>query len=150
MSKSAQTELEQLKVAIDFLAGLLEEGSLVDRYHRETREEIAAALRHLVHKVEGLPEGVPSQLVESTAVRAIVDASEAYIQSVQTERSSRLEKRMREAEMSARFRGFVLNEWEQIGPWEYQASSDTCEGFIYVNPDSTYDLLVKSEGFLLD
>ena len=141
---------EQLKASITFLSAMLEEGSLVERYEQETREEIANVLRLLVVKVEGLPEGVPQQLVESTAVRAIIDASEKYRQTEDDDKRGKIERRMREAEMAARLKGFELKEWEQIGAWEFQSSVKDGEGFIYVTPESTFDLLGVSEDMVYD
>ena len=71
MTNSAETELKHLKTAVRYLIGLLEEGSLVPRYDEATRKEIGLVLQHLLHKVEGLPEGVPENLVQGTAVRAL-------------------------------------------------------------------------------
>ena len=141
---------EQLKTSLNFLSDMLEEGSLVTRYQRETREELAQVLRLLVEKVEGLPEGVPKQLVESTAVRAIIDASEKYRQSEDDEKRQKIEKRMREAEMAARLKGLELAEWEQIGAWEFQSSDKDGEGFVYVTPESTFDLLGINEDLVYD
>lgn len=141
---------EQLRISINFLSAMLEEGTLVARYDDNTREEIADVLRILLDKVEGLPSGVPKPLVEATAVRAIVDASEQYRQSEEEQKRTMIEKRMREAEMMARLKGFSLTKWEQIGTWEYQISGCDGEGFIYVTPDSTYDLLSVPEELLFD
>lgn len=136
---------EQLKSSILFFSAMLEEGSLVARYQRETREEIAEVLRLLIDKVDGLPGGVPQQLVEATAVRAIIDASEKYRKSENDDKRQKIERRMREAEMAARLKGLELNEWEQIGQWEFQSTGRDGEGFVYVTPDSTFDLLGINE-----
>ncbi len=150
MSEQTNSQYNQLKTSLTFLSAMLEEGSLVRRYHKETREEFADVIRILIEKVEGLPEGCPHQLIESTAVRAIIDASEEYRKEEDTVKRKQIEKRMREAEMSARIKGFELNEWEQIGAWEYQSSCKEAEGFVYVTPESTYDLIGISEEFLFD
>lgn len=150
MSKSGDEKYEQLKTAVSFLSAMLEEGSLVARYQKETREEIADVLRIVVEKVEGLPEGCPQQLVESVAVRAIVDASEIFRRDEESIKRNKIEKRMREAEMAARLKGLELNQWEQIGAWEYQSSCEGTEGFVYVTPESTYDLLGITEELMFD
>lgn len=141
---------EQLKASILFLSAMLEEGSLVARYQKETREEIGDVLRLLIEKVDGLPSGVPQQLVEATAVRAIIDASEKYRQSEDDIKSQKIEKRMREAEMAARLKGLELSQWEQIGQWEFQSSAKEGEGFVYVTPDSTFDLLGINEEIMFE
>lgn len=141
---------EQLKSSILFLSAMLEEGSLVARYEKETREELADVLRLLVDKVSGLPEGTPKQLVEATAVRAIIDASEKFRQTESDDKRKKIERRMREAEMAARLKGLELNEWEQIGAWEFQSTASDGEGFVYVTPDSTFDLLGANEDVVFD
>ncbi|MEM7336773.1 MAG: hypothetical protein AAF490_32170 [Chloroflexota bacterium] len=150
MSKQSHNQYDKLKTSLTFLSAMLEEGSLVRRYHKETREELADVLRILIEKVEGLPDGCPQQLIESTAVRAIIDASEEYRKGEEEVKMKQIEKRMREAEMSARIKGFELNEWEQIGAWEFQSSSKEVEGFVYVTPESTYDLIGISEEMFFD
>lgn len=145
-SKPAEIELAQLKTAVHFLIGLLEEGTLVPRYHAQTREELAEVLDHLLQKVNGLPDNVPENLVQATAVRAIVEASEKHSQVEQSERQESLARHMREAETSASIHGHVLSPWEQVSgsDMEYQATCTACGGFIYVSHDSTYNLLLDS------
>lgn len=150
MSMTTDEKYDNLKTSIAFFSSMLEEGSLVDRYEQETREEIADVLRLLVEKVEGLPVGCPRQLVEATAVRAIVDASEFHRKNDEEDKRVKIERRMREAEMAARLKGLELNEWEQIGAWEYQSGCNDVDGFVYVSPDSTFDLLGISEEMMLD
>ncbi|HEX6383321.1 MAG TPA: hypothetical protein VF177_01505 [Anaerolineae bacterium] len=48
MDKPAEVELAQLKEALTYPVGLLQEGSLMERYHDETRDEIADVLWHLM------------------------------------------------------------------------------------------------------
>lgn len=146
MSKSAEIELQQLKTAVTYFIGILEEGSLVPRYHPETREEIAGVLQQLVAKVEGLPESVPENLVQAAAVRAIVEAAEKYIRARQAEQQESLARHMREAEVSASIHGHSLGLWEKLGgsDLEYQATCENCGGFVYVSHDSTYNLLLET------
>jgi len=146
MSKSPETELCHLKTAVKYLIGLLEEGSLVARYHRETREEVAEVLEHLLHKVEGLPDGVPDNLVQATAVRAIVEASDKHLQAEKAEREEELSRHMREAEIAASLHGHTIGGWEQVAgsDMEYQATCEYCGGFVYVSHSSTYNLLLDS------
>ncbi|MCP5096187.1 MAG: hypothetical protein GY943_11590 [Chloroflexi bacterium] len=146
MSKSTKAELYQLKTAVRYLVGLLEEGSLVSRYHQETREELADVLEHLMGKVAGLPDEVPENLVQATAVRAIVEASERFTQKAETEKSEHLARHMREAEVAASIHGHSMTKWEQVpGSYmEYQATCENCGGFVYVSHDSTYNLLLES------
>ena len=59
MSKLANIELAQLKTAVHYFVGLLEEGSLVKNYDSATRDEIAEVLELMIEKVEGLPDEVP-------------------------------------------------------------------------------------------
>ncbi|MCA9923540.1 MAG: hypothetical protein KC419_20565 [Anaerolineales bacterium] len=144
--KSPETELEQLKAAVHYLVGLLEEGSLVMRYHKDTREEIAEVLEHLIRKVEGLPEGVPDNLVQATAVRAVVEASDKFNQVLESEKQEMLARHTREAEVAASIHGHQLGPWEQVpgSDMEYQATCQMCGGFVYVSHDSTYNLLLDA------
>ncbi len=146
MSKSAETELANLKTAVRYLIGLLEEGSLVPRYHPETRREIGAVLQHLLHKVEGLPEGVPENLVLGTAVRALVEAASDHDEAAQQEQSDSLERQMCEAEAWASIHGHQLEPWEQVtgSVMEYETSCSTCGGFVYVSYNSSYNLLLET------
>jgi hypothetical protein len=145
-SKSAETELKQLKTAVHYLVGLLEEGSLVTRYDKETREEIADVLEHLLGKVQGLPDEVPENLVQATAVRAIVEASERFTQKAASEKEEHLARHRREAEVAASIHGHEISVWEQVpGSFmEYQATCKKCGGFVYVSHDSTYNLLLET------
>lgn len=146
MSKSAETELRQLKTAVNYLIGILEEGSLVPRFHVETREEIAGVLRHLLTKVEGLPDAVPENLVQAAAVRAIVEAGEKYNREKLAEQRESLARHMREAEVAASIHGHDLGTWEPLAgsDMEYQATCQNCGGFVYVSHDSTYNLLLET------
>lgn len=146
MSNSAETELKHLKMAIRYLIGLLEEGSLVPRYDEGTRKEISVVLQHLLHKVEGLPEGVPDNLVQGTAVRALVEASSDHDDAAQQEQADTLERQMCEAEAWASIHGHQLEPWEQVtgSVMEYQTSCETCGGFIYVSHNSSYNLLLET------
>lgn len=144
MSKAAEVELAQLKEALTYLVGLLQEGSLVERYHEGTREELADVLWHLLSKVEGLPEGVPKRLVQAAAVRAVIEATEMRREDAREEKQAALARHMREAEASASVRGHSLGEWEPVpgSDMEYQATCAGCGGFVYVSYSSTYDLLL--------
>ena len=146
MSKSIETELQHLKTAVRYLIGLLEEGSLVPRYDVETRQEIAVALQQLLHKVEGLPDGVPENLVQGTAVRAVIEAATKHDEAMQQEQADALERRKLEAEAWASIHGHVLEPWEQVvgSLLEYQTNCELCGGFVYVNHDSSYNLLLET------
>ena len=146
MSKSAEVELTQLKAALSYMAGLLDEGSLVERYDKVTREEIALVLEQLVLKVEGLPENVPDNLVQAAAVRAIIGASEKFSELERSEFSEELERRMRDADVEAAVQGHELGEWELVSEeeMEYQATCKNCGGFVYVSPGNTFNLLLES------
>lgn len=146
MSKPIEVELAQLKTAINYLIGLLEDGSLVPRYDKETRIEIAVALNHLLHKVDGLPETVPERLVQATAVRAVIEAAEGYYEAEHAEMEENLELHMREAEAAASIHGHILTPWEQVtgSDMEYQATCKSCGGFVYVSHNSTYNLLLDA------
>lgn len=146
MSKSAETELKHLKTAVRYLIGLLEEGSLVPRYDVNTREEIGIVLQHLIHKVEGLPDGVPENLVQSTAVRAVVEAATDHDEAARQEKADALERQMCEAEAWASIHGHQLEPWEQVtgSAMEFQTSCEACGGFIYVSYNSNYNLLLET------
>ena len=146
MEKPAEIELVQLKTAVKYLIGLLEDGSLIARYDKTTRIEIAVALNHLLHKVEDLPDAVPDRLVQAAAVRAIIEASEGYYAAAQAEMQESLELHMRQAEATASIHGHILTDWERVSgsDMEYQASCKMCGGFVYVSHSSTYNLLLDS------
>lgn len=146
MSKSAETELQHLKTAVRYLSGILEEGSLVPRFDASTRIEIGAVLQHLIHKVEGLPAGVPENLVQGTAVRALVEAAAKYDEVAQQEHADSLERFMCEAEAWASIHGHQLEPWEPVAgsEMEYQTSCVLCGGFVYVNFESSYNLLLET------
>jgi hypothetical protein len=146
MSESAEIQLQQLKTAIRYFVGLLEEGSLVPRYDRATRDEIAEVLRHLMMKVEGLPDGVPDNLVQATAVRAIIDAAEKYNAAAREEQNEHLQRNMRQLEVAASIHGHLLSEWQKLSgsAMEYQATCVHCGGFVYVSHDSTFNLLLET------
>lgn len=144
MTEPITTKLEQLKTSLNFLVGLLEEGSLVERYHKETREEIASVLRLLVEKVDDLPLNVPEHLVQATAVRSIIGASEkANLAELEAGREKLL-RNQRQVEASASIQGHLLGEWEQVkgSDLEYQATCRECGGFVYVSDTSVYNLLL--------
>lgn len=144
MSQPDLAKLEQLKRALHYLVSLLEEGSLVERYDRETREEIADVLRLLVEKVDDLPLSVPENLVKATAVRAIIGASEKSNLADLADRRAKLERHQREVEASASIQGHLLGEWEQVkgSEMEVQATCQVCGGFVYVSDASVYNLLL--------
>lgn len=144
MSESDLAKLEQLRSALHFLVSLLEEGSLVERYEKDTREEIAGVLRLLVEKVDDLPLEVPSNLVHAAAVRAIIGASEKSHLAEVADRREKLERNQREVEASASIQGHVLGEWEQVkgSEMEHQATCQVCGGFVYVSDNSVYNLLL--------
>lgn len=146
MSKPAEIELTQLKTAVQYLIGLLEDGSLVTRYDKHTREELGIALNHLLHKVEDLPDNVPERLVQAAAVRAVIEAAEGYYEAEQAELQENLELHMREAEAAASIHGHALTAWEQVAgsDLEYQATCKMCGGFVYVSHNSTYNLLLDT------
>jgi hypothetical protein len=145
-NKSAEIELAQLKTAVNYLIGLLEDGSLIARYDKATRIELAVALNHLLHKVEDLPDAVPERLVQAAAVRAIIEASEGYYTAAQAELQENLELHMRQVEATASIHGHLLTAWEQVSgsDLEVQASCKTCGGFVYVSYSSTYNLLLDT------
>ena len=144
MNKSAEIELAQLKTAVHYFVGLLEEGSLVKNYDSATRDEIAQVLELMLEKVEGLPDEVPENLVQASVVRSIVGAAERLRLQ---ESEAFFSRQMREAEAAASIHGHILSEWEQVpgaGGIEYQAACTACGGFIYVSLSGTYNLLLDS------
>ena len=144
MSKPAEIELIQLKSAINYLAAFLDEGTLVqDRYDKATREQFALVLEQLVQKVEGLPEGVPENLIQAAAVRAIIGATEKVVEIEKGEFAEEIQRSMRDAEAAASIKGCILGEWEIVSDidLEYQATCQNCRGFVYVSPGDTFDLL---------
>jgi hypothetical protein len=146
MSKLAEVELAQLKAAIGFFVGLLEEGTLVSRYDQGTREEIATALQLLLSKIEDLPDTTPDNLVQAVAVRAIIGASETLAKVSEGEEQELLARKMREVDAGASIQGHTLGPWEKVpgSALEYQASCSVCGGFAYVSHASTYNLLSES------
>ena len=144
MSKLANIELAQLKTAVHYFVGLLEEGSLVKNYDSATRDEIAEVLELMIEKVEGLPDEVPENLVQASVVRSIVGAAER----LRLQESEALfSRQMREAEAAASIHGHTLSDWEQLPGTEgieYQAACKDCDGFIYVSLSGTYNLLLDS------
>jgi hypothetical protein len=144
MSQPNLAKLEQLKYSLHYLVSLLEEGSLVERYDRDTREEIADVIRLLVEKVDDLPLGVPENLVKATAVRAIIGASEKSNLAELADRRAKLERHQREVEASASIQGHLLGEWEPVkgSEMEIQATCQVCGGFVYVSDASVYNLLL--------
>ena len=146
MSQTEQTKLEQLELALHYLVSVLEEGSLVKRYDKDTRESLADVLRLLVEKVNDLPSNVPDNLVQATAVRAIIDASEKSNVAEMKARQEKLERHQREVEASASIQGHLLGDWEMVkgSDMEYQATCQVCGGFVYVSDDSVYNLLLDT------
>ena len=146
MTNSAEIELKHLKTAVRYLIGLLGEGSLVPRYDVDTRREIGVVLQHLLHKVEGLPAAVPENLVQGTAVRALVEAAAEHDEAAQQDQADMLERKMCEAEAWASIHGHQLEPWEQVtgSAMEYQTSCETCGGFVYVSYNSSYNLLLET------
>jgi hypothetical protein len=146
MSKPAEIELAQLKTALNYLVGLLEEGSLVARYDKSTREEIATVLQLTMSKTADLPPTVPENLVQAAAVRALIGASEKYTQIEQSAQQEHLARQKREIEASASINGHSLGDWEQVpgSDLEYQATCTVCGGFVYISKASTYDLLTDN------
>ncbi len=144
MSQLEQTKLEQLELALHYLVSLLEEGSLVERYDEDSREEFANVLRLLVEKVTDLPPNVPENLVKATAVRAIIGASEKSNVAELKARREKLERNQREVEALASIQGHLLGEWEQVkgSDMEFQATCQVCGGFVYVSDASVYNLLL--------
>ena len=144
MSQQEQTKLEQLELALRYLVSLLEEGSLVERYDKDSREEFANVLRLLVEKVTDLPLNVPDNLVQATAVRAIIGASEKLNVAELEARREKLERNQRQVEASASIQGHLLGEWEQVkgSDMEFQATCQVCGGFVYVSDASVYNLLL--------
>ena len=144
MSEPNEAKLEQFKTALHYLVSLLEEGSLVERYHRETREELAIVLRLLLEKVNDLPLNVPEHLVQAAAVRAIIGASEKTNLAELEAKQEKLGRNQREVEASASIQGHLLSDWEQVqgSQMEFQAACQVCGGFVYVSDQSVYNLLL--------
>jgi len=145
MTKPAEIELEQLKAAVDYLASVLEEGSLVAHYDSPMREEVADILRLLLKKVVGLPAGVPEHLVQAATIRAIIGAADCAQQELYREDSDKLRHNMRQAEVVASLQGHTLGPWQpSLDPdaeQEFFAVCLECGGSVNVSPHSTYDLL---------
>ncbi|MCP4423542.1 MAG: hypothetical protein GY803_03525 [Chloroflexi bacterium] len=141
-----QTKLEQMELALHYLVSVLEEGSLVERYDKETRESFADVLRLLVDKVNDLPLNVPENLVQATAVRAIIDASEQANVAELAAGREKLARNQREVEALASIQGHVLGVWEQVkgSDMEFQATCQVCGGFVYVSDASVYNLLLDT------
>lgn len=146
MSKSAEVELAQLKTAVSFFVGLLEEGTLVTRYDKGTRDEIATALQLLLSKIEDLPDNTPDNLIQAVAVRAIIGASETLAKVGEGEEKELLARKLREVDAAASIQGHNLGAWEKVPGTEveYQATCTACGGFAYVSHDSSYILLSES------
>jgi hypothetical protein len=148
MSKTAEIELQQLKTALSYLAGLLDEGSLLAEYDAGMRQAMAHVLDLLLTKVANLPAGTPEYLVQATAVQALASATEQFDEAEPEDRQLRRQHRMREAEVAAAIQGHQLGEWQQISQsdsdMEFGAKCKFCEGFVYVNYDTTYNLLSEA------
>lgn len=144
MEKSTEVALAQLKTAVSYLADLLEEGSLVERYDPETRQEMATVLRLLLQKSAGLPAVAPERLVQATAVRAIIGA--AADPPAQEAREGQRARHMREAATAAGLGGHDLGPWQPVSAadpsdMEMMATCQNCAGVVYVNYASSYRLL---------
>jgi len=147
MTTSAEVKRTQLGTAVYYLAGLLEEGSLVPQYDPNTRQEIAEVLELMLAKVGGLPENVPDNLVQAAVVRSIVGAAENLHVDEALEKEVFLNRQMREVEAFASIHGHVLTGWEPVSGEEgveYQVSCQECGGFVYVSLSGTYNLLLDS------
>jgi len=143
--KPTEVELSQVKTAVDYLVNIFEEGSLVSHYERSIRLEVAAMLRILMEKVEGLPVGTPNHLVQAAAVRAIIEAAEQSAKADQNEKMVNIKHHMRQAEVAADLQGHSLGEWKLItasdAEPEYQAVCQNCDGVIYINNSTFYTLM---------
>lgn len=147
MEKTADIELKQLKTAMAYLAGLLEEGSLVAQCAQRDRIILAQTLDQMLEKVAGLPAETPDHLVRAVALRALISAQEQAAQpATNTDLGQRhSQSRMREAEVTATLQGHQLGSWETAeGDFEFAAKCIFCEGFVYVSPDTTYNLLSET------
>jgi hypothetical protein len=89
---------------------------------------------------------VPENLVQGTAVRALVEAASEHDEFAQQERSDSLERQMCEAEAWASIHGHQLEPWEQVtgSVMEFQTSCEQCGGFVYVSYNSSYNLLLET------
>jgi hypothetical protein len=143
MEKTAEIELQQLKTALSYLAGLLDEGSLLTGYDTEVRQAMAHVLDLLMTKVANLPAETPAYLVQATAVQALAAAGDQTDDTDPNERAARRQHRMREAEIAANLQGHQLGQWQQVtqADMEFGAKCKFCEGFVYVSYDTTYNLL---------
>ncbi|MFQ5419853.1 MAG: hypothetical protein ACE5EY_05770 [Anaerolineae bacterium] len=144
MAKSPEVELVQLKTAVHYFIGLLNEGTLLNRFDSATREGLATILELLLQKVEGLPAEIPENLVQATAIRAIVDAADRNPETEQDGRAETLHRHMSQAEAKASINGHTLGDWEKVegSDNEYQATCQGCGGFVYVSHLDIYDLLL--------
>lgn len=145
MEKSTEVRLAQLQTAVSYLADLLEEGSLVERYDAETRREMAVALRLLLQKSADLPAAVPQRLVQATAVRAIIGAATLDPATAETREAQRAQH-MRESATAAGLGGHDLGPWRPVSAadpadMEMMATCQNCDGVVYVNHASSYRLL---------
>lgn len=143
MGDFGEMKLAQMVTAVSYLADVLEEGSLVERYDAATREEMALVLRLLLEKVGSLPQETPSHLVQAAAVRAIIAASEEMAAAARQQTLDRMEKLMREATTAAALQGHSLGEWAPTaaGDMRYMAACQVCRGVLYVNEEKLYSLL---------
>jgi hypothetical protein len=146
MNKTAEIELRQLKTALTYLAGLLDEGSLVKEYNAQERQAMAHVLDLLLTRVANLPAETPHYLVQATAVQALASADEQRLEGDPGERDARRQSRMREVEIAADLRGHQLDPWQQVNQsdMEFGAKCKFCEGFVYVSYDTTYNLLAET------
>ena len=132
---------EQLQTAVSYLSSVLDEGSLVPRYHEATRREIAAALIALLEKVANLPDGTPEHLVQATAVRAIIQAQE---QVEKNETTGDPESNKRKAELAFGMQGHLLGDWSSNDDLEYEAMCAHCQGVVYANASGFYGFRLKN------
>lgn len=146
MNKLADVELHQLKTALSYLAGLLEEGSLFEEYNAEERQAMAHVLDSLLAKVAKLPAETPDYLVQATAVQAVANARQSFSEADPNEHMTLRQNRMREAEVAANLQGHQLGDWQPVVQDDMQlgAKCKFCEGFVYVSYDTTYNLLSEA------
>ena len=137
--------MAQLQHADSYLAGLLEEGSPVDRYDKNTRGEIALLLQILLNKVGDLPDTIPEQLVGPATARSIIAAKDKHAETHLSEEEECLARHKREIEAAASIQGHTMGEWERVSgsSLEYQASCRICEGLVQISLASTYNLLLN-------
>lgn len=144
--KPAEIELAQLKTAVFYLAELLEEGSLVQRFDTATRLEVALTLEFLLDKVAGLPQNVPPNLVQAAAVRALIAANDKLKPGAEIALAADLAHHQHEAQAAASLHGHTLGSWQQLSgsDLEYEAVCQLCGSVVYVSHTSIYSLLPEN------